>query len=76
VNYIQGITKEVPTKDRVEQLARSMEVKEQVHELAEVKRPDYGQKERKPVEMEMGRQKTRQVSFSAASGCNVGAASY
>jgi hypothetical protein len=32
-----------------------MEVRQKAHEIAVAKRPDYGEAERKPVEMEMER---------------------
>ena len=52
-NYIQGITYEIPTKERAEQLARTLEVRQKAHEIAESKRPDYGREESKAPEMEM-----------------------
>jgi antirestriction protein ArdC len=54
-NYIQGITHEVPTKDRAEALARTMKVREKVREIAKGMRPDYGKEERQPVQMELVR---------------------
>jgi antirestriction protein ArdC len=53
-NYIQGITYEIPTKERAEQLARTLEVRQKIQEIAEAKRPDYGREESKTPEIEIG----------------------
>jgi len=52
-NYIQGITKEIPTVDRAKALTQEMEMKEMARDIARERRPQYAKEMKEEKEMTM-----------------------